>query len=66
MDNQVLYSAEQIKIPSDLGEVIKQYTKDAIRASPSNLVQWSANYFANKTNKPLPFPNVPLTKSISE
>ena len=42
MDNQVLYSAEQIQIPNDLGEVLKQYTKDAIRASPADLVRWSA------------------------
>ena len=41
---EVLYSAEQIKVPAGLPEIMKLYTKAAIRAAPpkEQLVAWSA------------------------
>jgi hypothetical protein len=46
MDTNVMYCAEQIKIPTELGAVMKHYTKALILSHPKNLYKWSANYFA--------------------
>ncbi len=37
-----MYSAEQIKIPPDLPDILKEYTKAAIRTQPADVLQWSA------------------------
>ena len=37
-----LYCAEQIKIPAELPDILKEFTKAAIRTQPSDLLQWSA------------------------
>lgn len=42
MDIDVLYSAEQIKIPPDLGDILKEYSKAVMREQPENLYEWSA------------------------
>jgi hypothetical protein len=42
MDSDPLYSAEQIKVPDALPEVLKEWTKEAIRTSPADLIAWSA------------------------
>jgi hypothetical protein len=44
MKSEILYSAEQINIPEELGIIIKQFTKDAIRTNPApkDLYKWSA------------------------
>jgi hypothetical protein len=42
MDVERVFSAEQIKIPEELGDVLKQYTKAVIRAQPKDLLAWSA------------------------
>lgn len=57
MKSEILYSAEQINIPEELGIIIKQFTKDAIRTNPApkDLYKWSANYFAIKSGNPPPF-----------
>uniref|UniRef100_A0A7S3D6L4 RIIa domain-containing protein n=1 Tax=Palpitomonas bilix TaxID=652834 RepID=A0A7S3D6L4_9EUKA len=49
MDSDVLYCAEQINVPSDLGAILKQYTKDVIRANPNNVLEYSAQYFERLT-----------------
>eukprot|EP00695_Tsukubamonas_globosa_P000792 TRINITY_DN170_c0_g1_i2.p1 TRINITY_DN170_c0_g1~~TRINITY_DN170_c0_g1_i2.p1 ORF type:complete len:72 (+),score=14.35 TRINITY_DN170_c0_g1_i2:78-293(+) len=60
MDVDVLFSAEQIKIPPELASVLKEYTKNVIRSKPTaeNLHKWSANYFAKLAGLPEPFPEV--------
>jgi len=40
-----MYSAEQIKIPPALPDILKQFTKAAIRTQPGDLLAWSAAYF---------------------
>lgn len=57
LKNEVLYCAEQIHIPQDLGSIIKIFTKDVIRANPlpKDLYKWSANYFAIKSGNKPPF-----------
>lgn len=42
MDESPLYSAEQIRVPDALPDVIKQWTKAVIRAKPDDVVAWSA------------------------
>ena len=37
-----IYSAEQIRIPPELPDMLKEFTKAAIRTQPSDLLQWSA------------------------
>ncbi|KAL7750569.1 hypothetical protein RI367_003910 [Sorochytrium milnesiophthora] len=40
-----LYSREQIKIPDQLPDIIKNYAKHIIRTQPSNILNASAEYF---------------------
>jgi len=46
-----LHSAEMVRIPPPLEEVVRLYTKAAIRAQPAGdaeLLEWSAKWFAEK------------------
>ncbi|KAJ3228675.1 Ropporin-1-like protein [Chytriomyces hyalinus] len=40
-----LYCAEQIKIPPDLPDILKNYTKHIIRTQPTDIMTCSAEYF---------------------
>ncbi len=44
MDTTPLYSAEQIIVPEELADILKQYTKAVIRSQPPNIVEFSARY----------------------
>ena len=37
-----IYTAQQINIPPELPEILKQYCKAAIKTQPSDLLLWSA------------------------
>lgn len=37
----------QIKVPPQLAEVLKAYTKEVIRRQPEDVVDFSAHYFAS-------------------
>lgn len=39
------YCSEQIKIPPELMDILKQFTKAAIRTQPKDVLAWSASYF---------------------
>ncbi|XP_063062785.1 ropporin-1-like protein [Engraulis encrasicolus] len=41
-----MYCAEQINIPPELPDILKQFTKAAIRTQPDDVLKWSAAYFA--------------------
>ncbi|XP_039610317.1 ropporin-1-like protein [Polypterus senegalus] len=41
-----MFCAEQIHIPPELPDILKQYTKAAIRTQPHDIIQWSAAYFS--------------------
>eukprot|EP00053_Salpingoeca_punica_P002024 m.35862 g.35862 ORF g.35862 m.35862 type:complete len:207 (-) comp11343_c0_seq1:173-793(-) len=41
----VLYCAEQINIPASLPDILKQFSKAAIRAQPTEIYTWAADYF---------------------
>ncbi|EDQ85582.1 uncharacterized protein MONBRDRAFT_38771, partial [Monosiga brevicollis MX1] len=49
-----MYSAAQIRIPPDLPEVLKSFTKAAIKTQPSNLTVWAAQYFEALANGDAP------------
>nr|XP_046226631.1 ropporin-1-like protein isoform X2 [Scatophagus argus] len=40
-----IYCAEQINIPPQLPDILKNFTKAAIRTQPKDLLLWSAEYF---------------------
>eukprot|EP00036_Acanthoecidae_sp_10tr_P017346 CAMPEP_0206306418 /NCGR_PEP_ID=MMETSP0106_2-20121207/10788_1 /ASSEMBLY_ACC=CAM_ASM_000206 /TAXON_ID=81532 /ORGANISM="Acanthoeca-like sp., Strain 10tr" /LENGTH=393 /DNA_ID=CAMNT_0053737335 /DNA_START=30 /DNA_END=1208 /DNA_ORIENTATION=+ len=40
-----LYAPEQIVIPPGLPDVLKQFTKSAIKTQPKNIYLWAAEYF---------------------
>ena len=40
--SEPIYTAEQIKIPPDLPDILKDFTKAAIKTQPSDLLEWSA------------------------
>jgi hypothetical protein len=46
MDIEPLYCAEQIAVPESLPDVLKRWTKAAIRENPADIVAWSAEYVA--------------------
>ncbi|KAM5264418.1 ropporin-1-like protein [Ctenodactylus gundi] len=50
-----MFCAQQIHIPPELPDILKQFTKAAIRTQPADLLQWSAGYFsALSRGDPLP------------
>ncbi|XP_077364523.1 ropporin-1-like protein [Festucalex cinctus] len=42
---ETMFCSQQINIPSGLPEVLKNFTKAAIRTQPKDLLVWSAAYF---------------------
>lgn len=40
----------QIKVPPELAQVLKDYTKEVIRRQPEDLIEFSAHYFSNLAN----------------
>ncbi|KAM4606759.1 ropporin-1-like protein [Polymixia lowei] len=50
-----MYCAQQINIPPELPDILKQFTKAAIRTQPQDVLVWSAAYFtALSTQETLP------------
>lgn len=45
-----MYCSQQIKIPSTLPDMLKQFTKGAIRTQPPDILAWSAAYFTALAN----------------
>ncbi|NXP46686.1 ROP1L protein, partial [Heliornis fulica] len=52
---ETMFCAQQIKIPPELPDILKQFTKAAIRTQPRDVLQWAAAYFsALSRGEPLP------------
>lgn len=52
---ETMFNRAQMHVPAELPEILKQFTKAAIRTQPEQLLDWSAAYFqALKDGKPLP------------
>ncbi|KAI1889050.1 hypothetical protein AGOR_G00175060 [Albula goreensis] len=41
-----MFCVQQINIPPELPDILKQFTKAAIRTQPHDVLQWSAAYFS--------------------
>ena len=48
---QRIYCSEQIYVPEDLPNIMKNYSKAVIRAQPADLVQFSLEYFQREVEK---------------
>ncbi len=48
------YCSQQINIPPELPDILKQFTKAAIRTQPNDVLAWSAAYFRALANGELP------------
>ncbi|KAG9488108.1 hypothetical protein GDO78_007740 [Eleutherodactylus coqui] len=50
-----MFCSQQITIPPELPDLLKQFTKAAIRTQPPDVLQWSAAYFSSLSRgEPLP------------
>ncbi|KAM6454322.1 ropporin-1-like protein isoform 3-T5 [Liasis olivaceus] len=50
-----MFCAQQIHVPPELPDIMKQFTKAAIRTQPHDVLQWSYGYFyALSRGEPLP------------
>jgi hypothetical protein len=47
-----MYCAEQIQVPPDLPPILKAYSKAVIRASPTDLIAFSVEYFKKMVDSP--------------
>lgn len=45
------YCSEQIPIPPELPDILKQFTKAAIRTQPTDLLTWSAKYVCSHSSR---------------
>ena len=43
-----IFSAEQIVVPQDLPEILKDFSKEVIRSSPQDIISFSREYFEQK------------------
>jgi hypothetical protein len=44
MSDEPYYTSEQIPIPSELPDILLQFSKAAIRTHPTDVLAWSAAY----------------------
>ncbi|KAM3939583.1 ropporin-1-like protein [Leptodactylus fuscus] len=44
---EAMFCAQQITIPPELPDLLKEFTKAAIRTQPADVLQWSAAYFSS-------------------
>ncbi len=52
MEVNRIFSAEQISVPPDLPQILKDYTKAVIKHNPKDLLAFSAEYFRKKADIP--------------
>lgn len=43
-----IFSADQIHVPEELPQILKEFSKEVIRNNPTDLVQFSKEYFERK------------------
>ena len=48
---QRIYCAEQIYVPEDLPNIMKKYSKAVIKSQPSDIIDFSLNYFTKEVNR---------------
>ena len=40
-----IFSADQIQVPEELPQILKEFSKEVIRSNPSDVVEFSMKYF---------------------
>jgi hypothetical protein len=53
-NNEPYYCSQQIRIPPELPDILKQFTKSAIRHQPVDPLAWAASYFRAMANGEIP------------
>lgn len=48
MEVERIFSADQIQVHPELGQLLREYTKATIRANPDDVLEFSWNYFKKK------------------
>lgn len=48
MESERIFSADQIVVHPELAKIIREYAKSVVRANPSDLESYSAEYFKKK------------------
>ena len=43
-----IFSADQIEVPEELPEILKDFSKEVIRNNPADLIKFSREYFEQK------------------
>lgn len=43
-----IFSADQIEVPAELPEILKNFSKEVIRQNPKDIVQFARKYFEAK------------------
>lgn len=43
-----IFSADQIQVPEELPQILKEFSKEVIRENPADIVQFSKEYFEAK------------------
>ena len=43
-----IFSAEQIVVPEQLPEILKDFSKEVIRSNPQDIIRFSRDYFTRK------------------
>jgi len=55
MSEKPQYTTQRVNVPTELPQILKQYTKNLLKTQPPNYVSWSAAYFTCLSeNRPLP------------
>lgn len=52
--DEPFYCSQQINIPPELPDILKQFTKAAIRTQPKDVLAWSYAYFRAMANNETP------------
>lgn len=46
-----IYTAEQVKVPEELQNILRLWTKELLKEKPKDIVAFSASYFAEKAKE---------------
>lgn len=50
METNRIFSADQIKVPAELSKLLREFTKEAIRSNPEDVLEFSYTYFKKKVD----------------
>jgi hypothetical protein len=51
MEQERIFSADQIKVHPELAKLLREYTKSVIKANPEDILEYSWTYFKKKGNE---------------